>query len=83
VIVGATVLGATALKATVPMEISVCKLVGATVLGATILAGTSCSRTSAGVCVTLGHEVGPAPAITKRALCIVSNPHVSILRAVF
>jgi hypothetical protein len=47
-----------------------------------VLAEASCSRMSAEVCVTLGHEVGPAPAITKRALCIVSNPYVSILRAI-
>jgi hypothetical protein len=32
--------------------------------------------------VTLGHKVGLVPGIAKRALYIVSNPLVSILRAV-
>jgi hypothetical protein len=47
-----------------------------------VLAGASCSEVYAEVCVTLGHEVGPVPAIARRAFCIVSNPYVSIIRAV-
>jgi hypothetical protein len=79
VIVGATVLGALVLKVTV---------LGATVLKATVPVGIyvlsleprsslklrvqGCPRRC--VCVTLDHEVGLAPAITKRALGIVHKP---------
>jgi hypothetical protein len=71
---------ATELTATVLVETFV--IIGATVLGATVLAGASCSVVYTEVCVTLGHKVTPAPEIKRRAFRIVSNPYVSILRAV-
>jgi hypothetical protein len=54
---------------------------GATVLkgalehdGATVLAGASCSEVYSELCVTLGHQVGPALARASRTLRIVSKP---------
>jgi hypothetical protein len=57
-------------------------VLGATVLEVTVLVEASCSEVYAEVRVKLDHEVGLAPAIARRAICIVSNPYVSILQAV-
>jgi hypothetical protein len=64
----------------VPDQASV---LGVSVLGgALVLAGALCSKVYSELCMTLGHEVGPAPARAWRALHTVSNPYVYILRAV-
>jgi hypothetical protein len=72
---GSVIVGATVLKARVLVETYV-------IVEAVVLVAASCSEVYAEVCMTLGHEVGPALAIVRRALRIVSNPYVSISRAV-